>query len=137
MSLPKITVTATVNASATKTWDCYTNPAHIVNWNFADPSWHCPSAINDLKVGGTYIARMEARDGSFGFDFEAVYSEITLGKHFTYGFEGRNVFVKFNDLGTQTEVIVSFDPETENPVDLQRQGWQSILNNFKNYTENN
>ena len=137
MSLPQITVTATVNASATKTWDCYTNPAHIVNWNFADPSWHCPSAVNDMQVGGTYNARMEARDGSFGFDFEAVYSEITIGKHFTYGFGDRNASVQFNDLGTQTEVIVTFDPETENPIELQKGGWQSILNNFKSYTESN
>ena len=73
----KITVTATINAEVKKkVWDYYTNPTHIVNWNFADPSWHCPTATNDMKVGGVYKARMEAKDGSFGFDFEAVYNEI-------------------------------------------------------------
>lgn len=72
----KITVTATINADAKKVWDFYTNPKHIVNWNFADPSWHCPTATNDMKVGGVYKARMEAKDGSFGFDFEVVYTEI-------------------------------------------------------------
>lgn len=137
MSTEQITVQATVNAEAKKVWDYYTNPIHIVNWNFADPSWHCPSAVNDMRIGGTYNARMEARDGSFGFNFEAVYSALEEGKGFTYGFGGRNATVKFNDLNGQTEVIVSFDPENENPVELQRGGWQAILNNFKNYTENN
>ena len=135
MSNSKITVNATVNASADKAWDCYTNPKHIINWNFADPSWHCPSTENDMRIGGTYKARMEAKDRSFGFDFEAVYSEITEGKNFTYGFGGREATVQFNDLSTQTEVIVTFDPETENSVELQKGGWQSILNSFKNYTE--
>ena len=70
MSQSKITIQATVNADSKKVWDCYTNPKHIVNWNFADPSWHCPAAENDMKIGGTYKARMEARDGSFGFDLK-------------------------------------------------------------------
>ncbi len=131
----KITVKATINADSKKVWDCYTNPSHITQWNFADPSWHCPSAENDLKVGGKYKARMEAKDGSFGFDFEAVYTEIVEGKEFTYEFGGRTANVKFNSLGTQTEVIVTFDPENENPVEMQKNGWQSILDNFKKYTE--
>jgi len=130
-----ITVNATVNAAAEKVWDSYTNPKHIVNWNFADPSWHCPKAENDMRIGGTYKARMEAKDGSFGFDFEAVYSEITKGKHFTYEFGGRTATVQFNNAGSKTEVIVTFDPESENPVDMQRAGWQAILDNFKKYTE--
>jgi len=137
MSHSKITVNATVNATADKAWDCYTNPQHIIHWNFADPSWHCPSAENDMRIGGIYKARMEAKDGSFGFDFEAIYSEITEGKHFTYGFGGREATVQFNNAGSQTEVIVTFDPETENPIELQRGGWQSILNSFKSYTETN
>jgi len=135
MSNSKITVAATVNEEVNKVWDYYTNPAHIVNWNFAHPSWHCPNAENDMQIGGTYKARMEARDGSFGFDFEAVYAEIIEGKEFTYSFGGRNATVKFNDLGIQTEVTVTFDPETINPLDRQQEGWQSILNNFKAYTE--
>ncbi len=137
MNNSTITVTTTVNADTKKVWDCYTNPKHIVNWNFADPSWHCPSAENDMRIGGTYKARMEARDGSFGFDFEAIYTEITAGKQFTYGFGGRKATVQFNAAGNQTAVVVTFDPETENPIEMQRGGWQAILNNFKNYTENN
>jgi len=137
MSNSKITVQGTIQADAKKVWDYYTNPKHIINWNFADPSWHCPSAENDLRIGGTYNARMEAKDGSFGFDFTAIYSEIIDGKSFTYGFGGRTATVEFTDLGKNTEVVVSFDPEDENSLELQRDGWQAILNNFKTYTENN
>lgn len=137
MSNSKITVAVTVHAEVNKVWDYYTNPSYIINWNFADPSWHCPGAENDMQVGGTYKARMEAKDGSFGFDFEAVYTEIVEGKEFTYGFGDRNATVKFNDFGSQTEVIVSFDPENENPIEMQKGGWQAILNNFKAYTESN
>ncbi len=135
MSNSKITVSATINAPILKVWDSYTNPKHIVNWNFADPSWHCPSAENDMRIGGTYKARMEAKDGSFGFDFEAIYTGIKEGKEFTYEFGGRVATVQFKDLGNQTEVIVTFDPENENPLEMQKGGWQAILNNFKNYTE--
>jgi uncharacterized protein YndB with AHSA1/START domain len=133
----KIKVNATINTDLNKVWDYYTNPKHIVNWNFADPSWHCPSASNDMKLGGTYLARMEARDGSFGFDFEAVYTEIIEGKSFEYTFGGRTVHVSFEKLNNQTEVIIEFDPETENPVEMQQNGWQAILNNFKKYVEMN
>lgn len=135
MSHSKITVQATINAPIEKVWDAYTNPAHIIHWNFADPSWHCPIAENDMRIGGTYKARMEAKDGSFGFDFEAVYSAISPGKQFTYEFGGRTATVIFTDLGGQTEVLVSFDPENENPLDMQKEGWQAILNNFKTYAE--
>jgi uncharacterized protein YndB with AHSA1/START domain len=137
MNNSKITVKAIINAETKKVWDYYTNPHHIIHWNFADPSWHCPKAENDMRIGGIYNARMEAKDGSFGFDFEAIYSEINEGKNFTYEFGGRTATVQFNDLGNQTEVMVTFDPETENPAEMQRDGWQAILNNFKNYTENN
>jgi uncharacterized protein YndB with AHSA1/START domain len=132
----KIVVTATIHAPIEKVWDCYTNPTHIVNWNFADPSWHCPRAENDMKIGGTYKARMEAKDGSFGFDFEAVYTEINEGKRFAFEFGGRISTYEFNDLGADTLVIITFDPETENSIELQKNGWQLILNNFKLYTEN-
>jgi len=133
----KITVTTTINADAKKVWDYYTNPKHIVNWNFADPSWHCPTATNDMKVGGIYNARMEAKDGSFGFDFEAVYTEIHDGESFAYEFGGRQSSVVFKEQNGQTTVTVTFDPETQNPVEMQQQGWQAILNSFKNYTEQN
>ena len=137
MSSSKITVQATINADAKKVWDYYTNPKHIIHWNFADPSWHCPTAENDMRIGGTYKARMEAKDGSFGFDFEAIYSSIIEGKNFTYEFGGRTASVQFNNLGKQTEVVVTFDPENENSVEMQKSGWQAILNSFKKYTENN
>lgn len=137
MSSSKITVRATIDSDAKKVWDYYNNPKHIINWNFADPSWHCPKAENDMRIGGTYKARMEAKDGSFGFDFEAIYSNITEGKNFTYEFGGRTATVDFIDLSDQTEVAITFDPETENSIELQRSGWQSILDSFKKYTENN
>jgi len=120
-----------------KVWDYYTLPEHITKWNLADPSWHCPTATNEMYVGGRYIARMEAKDGSFGFDFNAVYTEIENGKNFTYEFEGRFVTVNFKATDGKTEISVTFDPETENPVELQRNGWQAILFNFVKYTETN
>ena len=132
-----ITVTATINANAKKVWDYYTNPEHIVKWNFADPSWHCPKATNDMKVGGKYFARMEAKDGSFGFDFEAIYEEIKTGESFSYSFGDRKATVEFKILENQTEIMIVFDPENENPIEMQKGGWQAILNSFKNYTETN
>lgn len=133
--MKKITVDALINADAKKVWNYYTQPEHITQWNFAAADWHCPRAENDMKVGGTYKARMEAKDGSFGFDFVAVYSEIVEGKEFTHEFGGRTATVRFDDLGGQTKVMVSFDPEEQNPVEMQRGGWQAILNNFKQYVE--
>ena len=137
MTQERITIKAKVSAEKQKVWDYYTKPEHITKWNFADPSWYCPSATNDLRVGGRYVARMEAKDGSFGFDFDAVYKEVNHGQSFTYEFGGRLATVEFKEANRQTEVIVVFDPETENPIDLQRQGWQAILDNFKKYTEIN
>jgi uncharacterized protein YndB with AHSA1/START domain len=134
----KITVTTTVHADNKKVWDYYTNPEHITKWNFADPSWFCPSASNDMRAGGKYSARMEARDGSFGFDFEAIYDEIVEGENFTYTMpNGRKVIVVFNKNGNNTEVVVAFDPEQENPVEMQKGGWQAILENFRKYVEAN
>lgn len=137
MSATKITVQATVAADVKKAWDNYTLPEHITKWNFASDDWQCPRAENDMRVGGKYSARMEAKDGSWGFDFEAIYSEITPGKSFTYSMDGRNVTVAFETKGDSTLVTVTFDAETENPVEMQQQGWQAILDNYKKYTENN
>ncbi|HEY4326631.1 MAG TPA: SRPBCC family protein [Mucilaginibacter sp.] len=134
----KIIVTATINADVNKVWDYYTQTGHITKWNFADPSWQCPSAENDMRVGGKYSARMEAKDGSFGFDFEAIYDKIIDGKQFTYTMpDGRQITVVFNKKGSQTEIDVTFDAETQNPEEFQKNGWQAILNNFKKYTEAN
>ena len=137
MKLEKITITATIAADKQKVWDYYTYPEHITQWNFADPSWHCPVAANDLQPGGQYFARMEAKDGSIGFDFIANYTEIQPGENFTYQFGDRTATVNFSENNGNTELTISFDPETENSVELQRNGWQAILNNFKHYTENN
>jgi uncharacterized protein YndB with AHSA1/START domain len=133
----KITIKVTVFADIKKVWDYYTQPEHITKWNFADPSWHCPKASNDMKIGGRYIARMEAKDGSFGFDFDATYTEIKEGESFSYEFGGRYATVEFKEQQSQTKLTITFDPETENSIDLQRQGWQAILDNFKKYTEIN
>ncbi len=137
MAQEKITIKATVLADKQKVWDYYTQPEHITKWNFADPSWHCPNATNEMKVGGRYVARMEAKDGSFGFDFEAMYTEINKEINFTYVGGERYVTVDFKEISGQTEVTISFDPETENSIELQRNGWQAILDNFKKYTETN
>jgi uncharacterized protein YndB with AHSA1/START domain len=131
-----ITVTATISAALPKVWEYYTQPRHITQWNYAIDSWHCPSASNDLRVGGRYVARMEAKDGSFGFDFGGVYNEVVEQEklHFTMA-DNRQVVVLFKAKGSQTEVTVTFDAENQNPVDVQQQGWQAILNNFKSYVE--
>lgn len=135
--MDKIKVQATISADKQKVWDYYTKPEHITKWNFASDDWCCPSASNDLKVGGQYLARMEAKDGSFGFDFDATYTQINEGKSFSYVFGGRYATLEFNEQEEQTEVSITFDPETENSIELQRQGWQAILDNFKKYTETN
>jgi uncharacterized protein YndB with AHSA1/START domain len=135
MSTEKITVEALIHADKKTVWNKYTSPEHITQWNFAHPSWHCPSASNDMVVGGKYNARMEARDGSLGFDFEAIYREINPENNFTYEFWGRLATITFTEQNTSTQLTITFDPETENPIDMQRDGWQAILNNFKQYAE--
>ncbi|MFN8311495.1 MAG: SRPBCC family protein [Cyclobacteriaceae bacterium] len=131
-----IIVSAQIKAGLSEAWNYYTIPEHITQWNFADPSWHCPWATNDLRPGGKYVARMEARDGSFGFDFGVVYDQVVPQKLISYTIgDGRKATVQFNPQGAITEVIVEFEAEHQNPVDLQRGGWQSILNNFKKYAE--
>ena len=137
MTQEKITIKATVTAEKQKVWDYYTQPEHITEWNFADPSWHCPTATNDMKAGGRYLTRMEAKDGSFGFDFEAFYTEINPGLNFMHEFSGRLAKAEFTEINGQTDVIIIFDPETENSIELQKNGWQAILDNFKKYTETN
>ncbi|MFZ9939973.1 MAG: SRPBCC domain-containing protein [Bacteroidia bacterium] len=132
-----INIAAIIEADRRKVWDYYTQAEHITGWNFADPSWHCPAALSDLRPGGRYFARMEARDGSFGFDFEATFTEVVEHECLAYTFGGRTARVEFRDVEQGTEVGVTFDPEEENPVELQKSGWQSIINQFKSYTEAN
>lgn len=136
MATTKITIKATVAKDAATVWASYTNPDHVVNWNFASDDWHCPSASNDLRIGGKFSARMEAKDGSWGFDFTATYTELIPNKSYTYVMEdGRVVDVLLEPIGNETRITVTFDAENENPIDMQRDGWQAILNNFKAYTE--
>lgn len=134
--MKETTVHAIVNAPLHLVWERYTLPEHIVQWNFAVPEWHCPSASNDLRPGGLYRARMEARDGSFGFDFEARYDRIEPEKLLAYTMtDGRKATVEFNADGAATHVSVRFELENENPAQMQHDGWQAILNSFKRYAE--
>lgn len=134
--LVEILINAEINADIKKVWESYTNPIHIVNWNFASEDWHCPWAKNDLKVGGKYISRMEAKDGSFGFDFEVIYDEIISGSKIVYHMlDNRKVIIQFQEDNSYTRISILFDAEKLNSVEMQKQGWQAILNNFKNYTE--
>ena len=133
-----ITVENTVNAPVEKVWDYWTKPEHITNWNFASDDWHSPWAKADLREGGTFSARMEAKDGSMGFDFGGVYDVLRKNEliEYTMG-DGRRVKINFTPQGDSTRVSESFEAEGTHSVELQKNGWQAILDNFKKYTENN
>ena len=132
----KITIEATVNAPVEKVWQAWNNPADIVKWNTPDPSWHTPSSENDLRTGGKFKNRMEAKDGSFGFDFEGTYDKVDLHKEITYTMpDGRSATTLFEEKDGKTTLTTTFDAETENDPEFQKQGWQSILNNFVAYAE--
>ena len=136
MKPQKITISAIVDAPINKVWNCWNLPEHITKWNAAIDTWHCPSAENDLCVGGKIKSRMEAKDGSMGFDFEGVYTEVVPHQRISYKLgDEREVNISFKELGHTTEIIETFDAENQNSIELQRGGWQSILNNFKKYTE--
>jgi len=138
MNTEKIIIEAHIAASSSKVWDYYTQPKHITKWNFADPSWHCPSAENDLRIGGKSNVRMEAKDGSFGFDLITIYTQLNEGKSYSCEMEdGRKVDVSIEANGDSTIITILFDPENQNPAEMQKAGWQSILNNFRKYTEEN
>ena len=132
----KVLVQTLVQRSRQEVWRCYNQPQHIVKWNFASADWHCPRAENDLRVGGRLFARMEAKDGSFGFDFEADYDEVLEGARIAYTLtDGRSVLTRFEDVAGMTRVSTQFEAESANPVDMQQAGWQAILDNFKSYVE--
>ena len=133
MSYSKITIETLISARPRKIWESWTEPKHITQWNFAIDTWHCPRATNDLKVGGKYTARMEAKDGSFGFDFVGTYTTLIENKRIEYEFGGRRATVDFTPHGHRTHVRVTFDPDSEFPIEQQRNGWQSILDNFANH----
>lgn len=136
MTSQKISVETTIDAPVERVWKAYTTPGDITRWNFASDDWCCPNVEADLKVGGAYRARMEAKDGSFGFDFEAVYDEVEPYKAITLAMsDGRKARTTFEPTGSGTKVTTVFDAEEENSVEMQRGGWQAILNNFRTYIE--
>lgn len=132
----QITVETTVHAPVEKVWEYWTEPQHITKWSFASEDWHAPIAENDLSVGGKFLTRMEAKDGSFGFDFGGVYDEIRTNEFISYTLgDGRKVAITFISQENDTKVIETFDAETANPIEMQKAGWQSFLDNFKKYSE--
>ncbi|MFN8566183.1 MAG: SRPBCC family protein [Kouleothrix sp.] len=131
----KITVETIVNAPIARVWRAYTTPEEIKQWNTASDDWHTTKATVDLRVGGAFSSRMEAKDGSFGFDFAGTYTTIVPNERIEYAFGDRRAIVEFNTGANGVVVRVTFDAELENPVEQQRQGWQAILDNFAKYVE--
>jgi uncharacterized protein YndB with AHSA1/START domain len=133
-----LTVKVDINASIQKVWDYFTTPQHIMQWNNANTDWHCPGATNTVKKEGQFCYTMAAKDGTMQFDFTGIFDEvlteelllITLG-------DNRKMKVSFASIGDVTEVVESFEPETQNSIELQQQGWQAILTSFKKYVEAN
>lgn len=131
-----ITIEATVNAPVTKVWQYWNEPAHIKQWAFAADTWHAPNAVNDLRVGGKFSTTMAAKDCSASFDFCGIYTDIIENELIAYEMEdSRKVKITFSEQNGVTHVVETFDPENENPLEMQRDGWQAILNNFKAHAE--
>ena len=137
-SRTKITIESTVKAPVEKVWKLWNGPEHITKWANASDDWHTPFAENDLREGGKFLSRMEAKDGSMGFDFGGVYDKVKQNEliEYTIG-DGRKVIVHFTGNGNETKVVETFEAEETNPIEMQRGGWQAILNNFKKYAESN
>jgi len=134
--MKKITVSTSVNTPIEKVWDTWTNPEHIIQWNSPSDDWHTPFAENVLKVGGKFKFTMAAKDGSMSFDFEGNYTAVENHEKIEYRLaDGREVTILFDDLGDRVKVTESFDPESVNPLEMQRAGWQAIIDNFKKHTE--
>lgn len=134
---PSIRIETLVNAPINRAWDTWTLPAHIVGWNAASPDWHCPKAENDLREGGEFTFTMAAKDGSFSFDFGGIYDEVRLHQSIKYHLgDGRKVAVTFSQEGDKVKIVEIFDAENIHPFAMQEMGWQSILNNYTQYTEN-
>ncbi len=132
-----ITIQINTKLSPAQAWETWTQPKHIIQWCHASEDWHVTHSSNDLTIGGSFNTGMAAKDGSFAFDWEGVYDEITPHKLIKYHMaDGRKVEVIFNETAEGTEIIEKFDPETENPEEMQKAGWQAILNNWKQYSEN-
>lgn len=136
-TIQKITVQALIHKPRTEVWMLYNSPEHIVKWNAASDDWHTTKAENHLQAGGVFLFRMEAKDGSMGFDFSGVYDEVTEHASFAYTMnqDQRKVRVDFVEVSEGTELRVTFEPEKENSLEMQQAGWQSILDSFKTYAE--
>jgi uncharacterized protein YndB with AHSA1/START domain len=131
-----ITVKTSVNTSIEEAWKLWTLPEHIVKWNFASDDWHSPKAENDLRIGGKFNFRMEAKDGSFGFDFGGVYDEVVINERINYTIgDERKVEIIFSSEKGHTEITETFEAEDQNPAGMQEAGWQAILDNYKKYAE--
>lgn len=131
-----ITVETIVNATVENVWKYWTDPQHITKWNNASDDWHTPFAENDLRAGGKFLSRMEAKDGSFGFDFSGIYDEVKLNEIISYILgDGRKVKIIFIAQENKTKIIEIFESENTNSIELQQKGWQAILDNFKRYSE--
>jgi uncharacterized protein YndB with AHSA1/START domain len=133
-----LTVESTINAPVEKVWDIWSKPEHITKWCSPGGGWHTPRAENDLRTGGKFLSRMEAEDGSMGFDFGGIYDEVRTNEYMEYTIEdGRKVKIDFIPEGNSTKVVEKFEAEDTNPIEMQQGGWQAILDNFKKYTEAN
>jgi len=133
-----ITIQNTVEAAIDKVWDFWTLPEHITKWNTPSPDWHTPYAENDLRIGGRFKSTMAAKDGSMSFDFAGEYTLVEKNKAIAYTIDdGRKVKIIFTETTNGVDVTEHFDPETINPEEMQRGGWQAILDSFKRYTESN
>ncbi len=136
MKVKKVNIEATINAPLAKVWQFWTEANHITNWAFASDEWHSPHAENDLQVSGKFTTRMDAKDDSFGFDFSGTYTDVKPNKLIIYTMsDGRKVNTEFIEEGETTKIEQTFDAETENPIAMQKNGWQAILNSFKKYAD--
>lgn len=134
--ITEITVEKNVSVPTEEVWNFWTTPEHITKWSHASDDWHTTKAENDLQNGGKFTSRMEAKDGSMGFDFSGFYDEVIPNKRITYTLEdGRKVDIIFQENGEETHIRQTFEAENENPIEMQRDGWQAILDSFKKYAE--
>jgi len=132
----RVTVQAVIQSPVEKVWKYWSEPEHIMKWNQASDDWHVPRAENDLRVGGKFVTRMEAKDGSMGFDFGGIYDVVKSHEEISYTMgDGRKVDIIFISQGNETKVVETFDAEGTHPVEHQQAGWQAIMDNFKKYTE--
>lgn len=135
--MEQIKIETHINVRVETIWNAYNSAEDIMQWNHASDDWHCTSSINDLRIGGKFKNRMEAKDGSMGFDFEGTYTALDPFKKIAYVMpDGRHVEVSFHSKKSATDITVVFAAESENPIDMQRNGWQAILENFRSYVEN-